>query len=598
MIKFRLSCVLALICSMVLVACGEKVVEVASVAISQPSAEMEIGETLSLKATVSPSNASYNDITWTSTKPKVASVSNSGLVSAISEGNTTITVMAGGKTASCSVTVVKGFVAVSTISLNKTSLELIEGDTETLTATVSPDDATEKTVSWTSSNDEVAKVKDGAITAVKEGNAIITAKAGDKTATCSVSVSPKTYPVSSVSLNLSSTELKVGMQLILTATVEPDNATNKNLSWQSSNESIATVKDGVVSAIKEGETTITVTTEDGGKTASCIVIVKDDIIAFEDQYVERVCVSYYDKNGDGKLSMSEAEQVRALKTSFFADYAPIVTSFTELKYFTSVQSIPNSCFEECKRLTSITLPESVTSIGERAFVACISLTKVNNMSDRIRSLGRGAFGECHSLQECYLPNGLTTIRDGLFMNCISLTEIVIPESVTSIEGLAFYGCSSLKEIYIPDSVTNIESGAFLCCVSATSIRISPNIISIKGSTFGKCGARTITIPEGVLNIGGSAFSESSKLEVLSIPSTVVVMAEICSRCESLHTVYCNAETPPALTALPFTEPHQLEEDARISQNLKHIYVPSQSVEAYKSAEFWCQYDALIQAIPE
>ena len=169
--NFHLSFVLASILSIVLVACGEKAVEVASVSISQPSAEMEIGETLSLKATVSPSNASYDAITWTSAKPQVASVSASGLVSAISEGNTTITVTAGGKAASCSVTVVKGFVAVSAISLNKTSLELVEDDTETLTATVSPDDATDKTVSWTSSNEAVANVKDGTITAIKEGNA-------------------------------------------------------------------------------------------------------------------------------------------------------------------------------------------------------------------------------------------------------------------------------------------------------------------------------------------------------------------------------------------------------------------------------------------
>ena len=173
--NFHLSFVLASIVSIVLVACGEKVVEVASVSISQPSADMEIGETLSLKATVSPSNASYDAITWTSAKPQVASVSASGLVSAISEGNTTITVTAGGKAASCSVTVVKGFVAVSAISLNKTSLELVEDDTETLTATVSPDDATDKTVSWTSSNEDVAKVKDGTVTAIKEGNANITA---------------------------------------------------------------------------------------------------------------------------------------------------------------------------------------------------------------------------------------------------------------------------------------------------------------------------------------------------------------------------------------------------------------------------------------
>ena len=95
--------------SLLFPACGgeEKAIEVQSIAISQPSAEMEIGETITLKATVSPSNASFDGMTWTSTNPKVASVSDSGIVTAISEGNTTITVMAGGKTASCLVEVIK-----------------------------------------------------------------------------------------------------------------------------------------------------------------------------------------------------------------------------------------------------------------------------------------------------------------------------------------------------------------------------------------------------------------------------------------------------------------------------------------------------------
>lgn len=276
--NFHLSCVLASILSIVLVACGEKVVEVASVSISQPSAEMEIGETLSLKATVSPSNASYDAITWTSAKPQVASVSASGLVSAISEGNTTITVTAGGKAASCSVTVVKGFVAVSAISLNKTSLELVEDDTETLTATVSPDDATDKTVSWTSSNEAVAKVKDGTITAIKEGNADITAKAGDKTATCSVSVRPKHVAVTGVGISQSNLKMEIGETQTLTITILPSNATDKSVSWKSSNTSVATVSSsGEVTAKSAGSATITVTTKDGGKTATCSLEVVEDV---------------------------------------------------------------------------------------------------------------------------------------------------------------------------------------------------------------------------------------------------------------------------------------------------------------------------------
>ena len=256
-------------------ACGEKetVIDVQSIAISQPSAEMEIGETLSLKATVSPSNASYDGMTWTSTNPKVASVSASGLVTALSEGNTTITVVVSGKTASCSVTVRKGYVAVSSISLNKTTLEMVEGDTESLTATVSPDDATDKTVTWTSSNESVAKVKDGAITAVKEGETTISAKAGEKTASCKVIVSKKVIPVASIELSKTELTIVEGDSGTLTATVSPDDATDQTVVWSSSNESIATVKDGVINAISQGEATITAKV--GEKTATCKVIVTE-----------------------------------------------------------------------------------------------------------------------------------------------------------------------------------------------------------------------------------------------------------------------------------------------------------------------------------
>lgn len=275
----RVLSALAVISPLFFAACeeAEKEIEVASIAISQPSAEMEIGETLSLKATVSPSNATYAEMTWTSTNPKVASVTTSGFVTAISEGNTTITVMAGGKTASCLVTVSKGYVAVASISLNKTTLEMIEGDTEALTASVSPDDATDKTVTWTSSNEGVATVKDGVVTAVSQGEATVTAKAGNQTASCKVTVSKKVIDVESIELNRTELTIVEGESETLVATVKPENATDKTVSWSSADESIATVSEsGVVTAIKDGETTITATS--GTKSASCKVVVQKKII--------------------------------------------------------------------------------------------------------------------------------------------------------------------------------------------------------------------------------------------------------------------------------------------------------------------------------
>ena len=283
----------------------EKEIEVESIAISQPDAEMEIGEALSLKAEVFPSNATYDVMTWTSTKPKVASVSGSGLVSALSEGTTTVTVMAGGKTASCSVTVVKGFVAVTSINLDKASLEMVEGDTETLTASVLPDDATDKTVTWTSSEKGVATVKDGLVSAISPGTVTITAKAGDVTAICNIVVQKKIISVESVELDKTELSLFVDESATLTATVKPDDATDQSVSWKSSNEKVAKVSSsGEIQAIGVGKAIITVTTTDGGKTASCCVEVKNR--------VESITITA--PNGEKEISIGSTLQLKVTVT--------------------------------------------------------------------------------------------------------------------------------------------------------------------------------------------------------------------------------------------------------------------------------------------
>ena len=171
---------------------------------------------------------------------------------------------------------------VESVSLDKTTAEITEGETLTLTATIKPENASNKNVIWSSSNEKIATVKDGVVTAKKAGEATITAKTedGGKTATCSVTVKAKTISVEGVSLNKTENTIMVGETFTLTATIKPANATNKNITWSSSDESVATVEDGSVTAKAEGTTTITVTTEDGSKTATCTVTVSNDITKF------------------------------------------------------------------------------------------------------------------------------------------------------------------------------------------------------------------------------------------------------------------------------------------------------------------------------
>ena len=166
-------------------------------------------------------------------------------------------------------------ISVTSVTLDSTSIMLVEGENHTLTATISPSNAENKKVLWSSSNSSVASVKDGIVTAIKVGTATITAKSDDggKTATCTVTVESKVIPVTGVSLNKTSCEMTEGDEVTLTATVSPENATNKNVSWSSSNTSVATVDNGKVKALKAGTTTITVKTEDGEKTTICEVTV-------------------------------------------------------------------------------------------------------------------------------------------------------------------------------------------------------------------------------------------------------------------------------------------------------------------------------------
>ena len=174
-------------------------------------------------------------------------------------------------------------VPVTGVSLNTSTLNLVENETDTLTATVEPNNATNRNVTWSSDNPSVATVNNGVVSAVSEGTAtIIVTAQGDNTkfASCTVTVTAATVPVTGVTLSQNQASLyynRTPNTLTLTATVAPDNATNKAVTWTSSDTSVATVENGVVTAVAPGTATITVTTADGGFTATCAVTVRPDI---------------------------------------------------------------------------------------------------------------------------------------------------------------------------------------------------------------------------------------------------------------------------------------------------------------------------------
>ena len=253
-------------------------VAVTGVAVIPRSVTLKVGETKEIIATITPANADNQNVSWSTSNSSVATVAD-GLITAVGAGEATITVTTvdGGKTATCAVTVSTDIVPVTGITIDQgATAEVEEGNTITLTATVQPDNATDKTVTWASAHESVATVVDGVVTGIAPGQAIISAKAGDKTATCVVKVKAAVVPVSSVALDKTELTLTVGdPDVKLVATVTPDNATDKTVNWASDKAEVATVDNqGSVHAVAPGEAIITVTTTDGGKTATCTVTVK------------------------------------------------------------------------------------------------------------------------------------------------------------------------------------------------------------------------------------------------------------------------------------------------------------------------------------
>ncbi len=262
----------------------DKPTPVEGVSFAEATVSIAKGSTKQLVYKISPLTATNQKVSWKSSDATVASVSETGLVTANAAGTATITVTTedGKKTATCTVTVTEKpveTVAVTGVTLNKTAASLLVGATETLTATVNPTNATNKAVTWSSSNAAVATVSAaGVVTAVSNGTATITVTTADgkKTATCTVTV---ITPVTGVTLNKTAASLLVGATETLTATVNPTNATNKAVTWTSSDAAVASVSAaGVVTAQAVGTATITVTTEDGKKTATCTVTVNPIVV--------------------------------------------------------------------------------------------------------------------------------------------------------------------------------------------------------------------------------------------------------------------------------------------------------------------------------
>ena len=190
--------------------------------------------------------------------------------------------------------------------------------------------------------------------------------------------------------------------------------------------------------------------------------------------------------------------------------------------------------DENTEITNLIIPEGVTSIMEYCFAYCSSLSSIN-IPNSVTSIGGGAFRDCSSLTSITIPNSVTSIEQNTFYGCTSLTSIDIPNSVTSIGGGAFRDCSSLTSITIPNSVTSIEQNTFYGCTSLTSVNIPNSVTSIGDFAFFLCGFTSIDIPNSVTSIS-SSFQACRNLKSIKIPNSVKSLGNAFYNCTGLESV--------------------------------------------------------------
>ena len=276
-------------------------IPVESVTLNKSSLTLVEGNNETLTVTVTPDDVIDKSVLWTSSDPSVATVSDKGVVSAVSAGTATITAtstLTPDKKAACTVTVHPKFIHVTDVSLDKSSLTLELGESATLSCTVSPADASDKSVTWSSSDEKVAKVDaSGRVTTVAAGTAtiIVTANDNGKRASCTVTVVPPPVLVSSITLSQTSATLAFGQTLALTATVLPEDATDPSVVWTSSNEKVATVSNGTVTAgSTAGTVKITAKSQSTPQvSATCTITVKSQIISVNGLSLDQVNMTLY-----------------------------------------------------------------------------------------------------------------------------------------------------------------------------------------------------------------------------------------------------------------------------------------------------------------
>ncbi|MDE6068769.1 MAG: leucine-rich repeat protein, partial [Treponemataceae bacterium] len=547
-------------------------VPVESVTLDVEKITLKRGETYKLTATVLPEDADDKTVAWSSTVPEIATVDENGMVVAIKACDwdyATIIAQAGYMKAECFVYVNPG--PVESITLTKTKLSLACNKSDYLYARVTPDDAEDKTVEWSSSDANIVTVEKtgdfaAKITTRNAGTATITAQVGGKTATCEVIVHKCAYKDGKCTVCGKNPYMSSG-------TIDENGVLKKYYSM--GDEKPVVIPDGVT-GIGDGAFS--------DCTSLTGVTIPDSVTSIGNSAF-RACY--------GLTGVTIPNRVTSIgEMAFFECW-----SIKSMTIPNSVTSIGSRAFEKCKSLNSVEIPASVKSIGSDAFKDCTNLTKIQFsgtkaqwnaikgndkvditcilcsdgyiginvekipeyltisgrtvtgvdknkipatlvIPDGVTKIGQYAFSSCKGLTGVTIPDSVTSIGYNAFGSCTGLTKVTIPDRVTSIEGGAFSGCKGLTSMTIPNSVTSIGDNAFSFCSGLTSVTIPNSVTSIGDGTFAYCSKLgSVTIPGSVTSIGGKVFSNCTSLTSVTIPNSVTsIGGEAFSGCSGLTSV--------------------------------------------------------------
>ncbi len=363
-------------------------------------------------------------------------------------------------------------IAVTSITLDQISLTLKPEETATLVATVKPDDATEKTINWSSTDETIASVnQNGLVKALKEGTATIIAKAGNKEASCAVTVQQDS----------SNDPIVFADTIAKYACLEKFDAN----------------KDGEVSYAEAAAVT----------SLRGLFTNWDTVTSFEEiKYFTGVTSTYgVFSNLKNLKSISIPDNITRL-----GDFSGCINLET-VTLPQKLASLPTECFMNCTSLKNVILPSSITAIPKHCFQCCSALESIE-LPESIVSIGDYAFSSCHLLSNINIPPRLYSIGQRSFEYCPGISSLVFPESLSQLGNYSFDGCTSLATVSFHGPMQAIPEGAFNGCKSLSFVSWPENLISIGDYAFFSCPLTdgndhsVISIPESVTSIGRFCFS--------------------------------------------------------------------------------------------